>query len=100
MDLPPLQLIIFIMRTIIKRIKYDHHKVTYGREISESTEYLGQQKWYYDEDKHGKEEGVVKDVKNDFSISFSSYLPYVYVSYSGLYHEIKVNQRVADIVNG
>ena len=51
--------------------------MTYGREISESTEYLGQQKWYYDEDKHGKEEGVVKDVKNDFSISFSSYLPYV-----------------------
>lgn len=83
-----------------KEDKYDHHKVTYGREISESTEYLGQQKWYYDEDKHGKEEGVVKDVKNDFSISFSSYLPYVYVSYSGLYHEIKVNQRVADIVNG
>ena len=24
----------------------------------------------------------------------------MYVSYSGLYHEIKVNQRVADIVNG
>ena len=78
---------------------YDH-QVTYGKEISASSEYAGLQKWYYDKDTYNKTEGEV--VTGDNVKDFSTWLPYVCVSYDkeNHTHEIKVNQRVYDIVNG
>ena len=79
--------------------KYDH-KVTYGQEITASTEYEGEQIWYYNADTHGWPEGEVYGENN--SKDFSSYLPYVYMKYkeTDYSHEIKVNQRVSDITHG
>lgn len=81
---------------------YDHHKVTYGKEISGSLEYTGIQKWYYNEENYGKDTRVVKIDGNETKTDFSSYLPYVCSSYNSttLSHEIKVNQRVAEITDG
>ena len=80
---------------------YNHENVTYGREISNSIEYTGQQDWYYDEATHGSEEGYVRKEGAE-KLNSTDYLPYVYNKYEGTKytHEIKVNQRVADIVNG
>ena len=81
------------------------HDVTYGKEISDSVEYEKLQHWYYDEETYGKPEGYVR---SDISIStettptFAAYLPYVY-SYKKddlASHEIKVNQRIADLLEG
>lgn len=78
---------------------YDH-QVTYGKEISHSTEYKDLQKWYYDIATYNKDEGLVKTGTN--STDFSTWLPYVSVSYNenNHSHEIKVNQRVFDITEG
>ncbi|MCH4280387.1 hypothetical protein LQE94_10210 [Mediterraneibacter sp. NSJ-151] len=78
------------------------HQVTYGKEISDSTEYIGLQKWYYDIATYNKKEGLVKTESNQTEPVFSKWLPYVYVSYdeNNHSHEIKVNQRVFDITEG
>lgn len=78
---------------------YDH-QVTYGKEISNSTEYTGLQKWYYDIATYNKDEGLVKTEDNQ--TDFSKWLPYVCVPYNDNdhSHEIKVNQRVFDITEG
>lgn len=78
------------------------HRVTYGKEISDSTEYKNLQKWYYDIATYNKDEGLVKTESNQTDFSFSTWLPYVYVSYNknNHSHEIKVNQRVFDITEG
>lgn len=80
---------------------YDH-QVTYGKEISDSTEYKDLQKWYYDIATYNKKEGLVKTESNQTEPVFSKWLPYVYVSYNknNHSHEIKVNQRVFDITEG
>ena len=77
-----------------------NHQVTYGKEISNSTEYRDLQKWYYDIATYNKDEGLVKTGTN--STNFSTWLPYVSVSYNenNHSHEIKVNQRVFDITEG
>lgn len=77
-----------------------NHQVTYGKEISHSTEYKDLQKWYYDIATYNKDEGLVKT--GDKQKDFSTWLPYVYVSYNenDHSHEIKVNQRVFDITEG
>lgn len=77
-----------------------NHQVTYGKEISHSTEYKDLQKWYYDIATYNKDEGLVKTGTN--STNFSTWLPYVSVSYNenNHSHEIKVNQRVFDITEG
>ena len=77
-----------------------NHQVTYGKEISASSEYAGLQKWYYDKDTYNKDKGKV--ITGDNVDDFSTWLPYVYVSYdeTNHAHEIRVNQRVYDIVNG
>lgn len=79
--------------------KYNH-QVTYGKEISHSAEYKDLQKWYYDIATYNKDEGLVKT--GDKQKDFSTWLPYVYVSYNenNPSHEIKVNQRVFDITEG
>lgn len=80
------------------------HQVTYGREISETAENKNLQKWYYDVDGYGTDSGLVyadaKDIGKEQS--FSAWLPYVAVPYNegNKTHEIKVNQRVYDIVTG
>lgn len=77
-----------------------NHQVTYGKEISHSAEYKNLQKWYYDIATYNKDEGLVKT--GDDQKDFSTWLPYVYVSYNenNHSHEIKVNQRVFDITEG
>ena len=77
-----------------------NHQVTYGKEISHSTEYKDLQKWYYDIATYNKGEGLVQT--GDNKTDFSTWLPYVYVSYdkNNHSHEIKVNQRVFDITEG
>jgi len=79
--------------------KYNH-QVTYGKEISHSAEYKNLQKWYYDIATYNKDEGLVKT--GDDQKDFSTWLPYVSVSYNknNHSHEIKVNQRVFDITEG
>lgn len=77
-----------------------NHRVTYGKEISHSAEYKDLQKWYYDIATYNKGEGLVQT--GDNKTDFSTWLPYVYVSYdkNNHSHEIKVNQRVFDITEG
>ena len=79
------------------------HQVTYGKEISHSTEYKDLQKWYYDIATYNKDEGLVRTESNQTDQpDFSTWLPYVYVPYNdnNHSHEIKVNQRVFDITEG
>ena len=78
-----------------------YHQVTYGKEISDETsEYVDLQKWYYDKATYKNDEGLVKTESG--KTDFSTWLPYVYVSYNenNHSHEIKVNQRVFDITEG
>lgn len=82
---------------------YTHNNVTYGKEITETTEYKDIQKWYYDEATWGTDDGLVYDDKNkQGKFSSKGYLPYVYTAFDSdqCLHEIKVNQRVVDITNG
>lgn len=84
-------------------------KVTLGKEIdSAGGEYSGKQLWYYDEETHGTDEGLVKTDKgekaNVEAQRFRDYLPYVAkgkATESGVqYHEIKVNQRIPNFTTG
>lgn len=79
-----------------------NHQVTYGKEISHSKEYKNLQKWHYDIETYNKNEGLVKTGDNQTDPDFSTWLPYVSVSYdeNNHSHEIKVNQRVFDITEG
>lgn len=82
-------------------------KVTYGSEIDAKGEYSGKQLWYYDKAMYGTKEGFVK-VKGESTDAerpwFSDYLPYVYkgkATEDGVqYHEIKVNQRISNLMTG
>ena len=77
------------------------HGVTYGYEITETTEYPRKQLWYYDEENYESNDNLVHtDAPGTFSSK--NYLPYVCQKYSeaDMSHEIKVNQRVADIIHG
>ena len=81
------------------------HDVTYGSEISDSVEYKDLQHWYYDEQTYGQSEGYVRyENPNDTGEpSFKdTYLPYVhtYDKQNKASHEIKVNQRIADLLEG
>ena len=79
------------------------HNVTYGYEITKTTEFEGLQNWYYDESTYKMSEGLVyDDLNNRYKFDSSSYLPYVFTKYnaSECMHEIKVNQRVVDITTG
>lgn len=81
------------------------HDVTYGSEISDSVEYKDLQHWYYDEQTYGQSEGYVRyENPNDTGEpSFKdTYLPYVhtYDKQNKASHEIKVNQRIADLLKG
>lgn len=89
------------------RAEADAGKVTYGSEIDGSTEYPDKQLWYYDKATYGTREGFVK-VKGESTDAerpwFSDYLPYVAkgkATESGVqYHEIKVNQRISNLMMG
>ena len=80
------------------------HDVTYGSEISDSVEYTDLQHWYYDEQTYGQSEGYVRYEKPDDTGTeypdFKAYLPYVCDKQSKASHEIKVNQRIADLLEG
>lgn len=85
----------------------DAGKVTYGSEIDAKGEYSGKQLWYYDETTYGTDSGLVTvDNKpaNAENPRFGDYLPYVYkgkVTENGVqYHEIKVNQRIPNLMTG
>ncbi len=92
---------------IFTRAEADAGKVTYGSEIDGSTEYPDKQLWYYDKATYGTREGFV-NVKGESTDAerpwFSDYLPYVAkgkATESGVqYHEIKVNQRISNLMMG
>ena len=87
---------------------------TYGAEIDtkgNDSEYEGQQRWYNDRKGYMTDDNLVTDgsIKaNEDKPQFASkYLPYVYKSKEGTgehahdtYHEIKVNQRVSNLLTG
>lgn len=89
------------------RAEADAGKVTYGSEIDAKGEYSGKQLWYYDKATYGTDEGFVK-VKGESTDAerpwFSDYLPYVAkgkATEDGVqYHEIKVNQRISNLMTG
>lgn len=79
------------------------HDVTYGSEISDSVEYKDLQHWYYDEQTYGQSAGYVRyenPSDTEEEPDFKAYLPYVYDKQSTASHEIKVNQRIADLLEG
>lgn len=90
------------------RAEADAGKVTYGSEIdAKDKEYSGKQLWYYDKETYATPNGLVTvdkkpaDAKNP---RFGDYLPYVYkgkATEDGVqYHEIKVNQRIPNLMTG
>lgn len=83
------------------------HGVTYGKEITTTVEYEGEQGCYYD--KFGKGYFISVDGSNfDSANDFSNYLPYVYQSpatsknhpIENGWHEIAVNVLAADLIEG
>ena len=86
----------------------DAGKVTYGSEIdAKDKEYSGKQLWYYDEETYATDNGLVKvgdKTANADTPQFGDYLPYVYkgkATDNGVqYHEIKVNQRIPNLMTG
>lgn len=93
---------------------FTYYEPTYGAEIDtkgNASEYEGQQRWYYDNKGYMTDDNLVTDGSiraNEDSPQFASkYLPYVYKSKEGTgehahdtYHEIKVNQRVSNLLTG
>lgn len=87
---------------------------TYGAEIDSKgndSEYEGQQRWYNDKKGYMTDDNLVTDgsiTANEDKPQFANkYLPYVYKSKEGsgehahdTYHEIKVNQRVSNLLTG
>ena len=93
---------------IFTKAEADAGKVTYGSEIdAKDKEYSGKQLWYYDKETYATPNGLVTvdkkpaDAKNP---RFGEYLPYVYkgkAAEDGVqYHEIKVNQRIPNLMTG
>lgn len=90
------------------RADADEGKATYGSEIdAKDKEYSGKQLWYYDETTYGTDSGLVTVDKKPASAvnpRFGDYLPYVYkgkATEDGIqYHEIKVNQRIPNLMTG
>ena len=87
----------------------DAGMVTYGSEIdAKDKEYSGKQLWYYDEKTYGTENGLVRTDKDEKASvenpKFGDYLPYVAkgkATESGVqYHEMKVNQRIPNLMTG
>ncbi len=86
----------------------DAGMVTYGSEIdAKDKEYSGKQLWYYDEATYGTDNGLVTvgdKTANVGTPQFGDYLPYVYkgkATEDGMqYHEIKVNQRIPNLMTG
>ncbi len=78
------------------------HNATYGKEISDSQEYAGLQSKYYDiESQNAENDGYVNATDTKEEGSFGSYLPYVKVGNTqNLCHEIRVNQRLSDLLDG
>ena len=82
--------------------------VTYGSEIdAKGKEYSGKQLWYYDEETYATDNGLVKvgdKTANADTPQFGDYLPYVYKGKATegnvQYHEIKVNQRIPNLMTG
>ena len=88
-------------------IFYKGDSATYGSEIDangDKNEYVGDQLWYYNEDTYKTNAGLVTvegKTANIDSPVFGDYLPYVAKGQSGaVYHELKVNQRLANIKTG
>lgn len=90
---------------------FTYREPTYGAEIDSNGEYVGQQRWYNDEKGYMTVDNLVTDgsIKaNEDKPQFANkYLPYVYKSKEGsgehahdTYHEIKVNQRVSNLLTG
>ena len=85
-------------------------EVTYGSEIdAKGKEYSGKQLWYYDEETYLTESGLVKvgdKTANADTPQFGDYLPYVDKGWvktpeNGVqYHEIRVNQRIPNLMTG
>lgn len=83
-------------------------KVTYGSEIdAKDKEYSGKQLWYYDKETYATPNGLVTVDKKPADADnprFGDYLPYVYkgkATEDGVqYHEIKVNQRIPNLMTG
>ncbi len=83
-------------------------KVTYGSEIdAKDKEYSGKQLWYYDKETYATPNGLVTVDKKPADADnprFGDYLPYVYkgkaTEDSVQYHEIKVNQRIPNLMTG
>lgn len=86
----------------------NHGMVTYGSEIdAKEREYSGKQLWYYDKETYATDNGLVKvgdKTANVNTPQFGDYLPYVYkgkATENGVqYHEIKVNQRISNLMTG
>lgn len=82
--------------------------VTYGSEIdAKDKEYSGKQLWYYDKETYATPNGLVTVDNKPASAEnprFGDYLPYVYkgkATENGVqYHEIKVNQRIPNLMTG
>lgn len=93
---------------------FTYYEPTYGAEIDSKdvdSEYPDQQRWYYDKKGYMTEDNLVTDGSiraNEGDPQFANkYLPYVYKSKEGTgehahdtYHEIKVNQRVSNLLTG
>ena len=93
---------------------FTYFEPTYGAEIDtkgSDSEYEGQQRWYNDKKGYMTDDNLVTDgsIKaNEDDPQFANkYLPYVYKSKEGTgehahdtYHEIKVNQRVSNLLTG
>ena len=93
---------------------FKYYEPTYGAEIDtkgNDSEYEGQQRWYNDKKGYMTDDNLVTDgsIKaNEDNPQFANkYLPYVYKSKEGTgehahdtYHEIKVNQRVSNLLTG
>lgn len=93
---------------------FTYFEPTYGAEIDtkgNDSEYAGQQRWYNDEKGYMTDGNLVTDgsiTANEDTPQFASkYLPYVYKSKEGVgehahdtFHEIKVNQRVSNLLTG
>ena len=80
---------------------------TYGAEIDSQGEYANKQLWYYDAAGYGDVSGPGLVSDGDITASSTDpkygnkYLPYVKLGKNGTcYHEIKVNQRAANLVVG
>ncbi len=85
----------------------DKQAATFGSEIDSAGEYAEKQLWYYDEALNGTDAGLVQDnqgtpiTANKDNPQFGVYLPYVKKGKEGAaYHEIKVNQRIPNLVVG